>query len=82
MWLPMQKENYITAYLTHVYPLLCSIFSQRDLGQDNDGIHLSRPLLHPSRDLDQMPKEHDRRIQVAALHARYDKVKLSKVLAW
>lgn len=51
------------------------------LAPDNDRIHLSGPLLHPSKDLDQMLKEHDRRIQDAARRARHDKSKHSKVLA-
>ncbi|XP_057526639.1 probable serine/threonine-protein kinase At1g54610 [Amaranthus tricolor] len=52
------------------------------LASNGDKIHLSGPLLHPSRNLDQMLKDHDRRIQEAARRARNDKVKHSKVLAW
>lgn len=55
---------------------------QHSLAPDGDKIHLSGPLLHPSRNLDQMLKDHDRRIQEAARRARNDKVKHSKVLAW
>ncbi|XP_010689018.2 probable serine/threonine-protein kinase At1g54610 [Beta vulgaris subsp. vulgaris] len=48
---------------------------------DGDRIHLSGPLLHPSKDLDRMLKEHDRRIQDAARRARHDKSKHSRLLA-
>ncbi|KAL2937793.1 hypothetical protein RDABS01_021242 [Bienertia sinuspersici] len=50
------------------------------LAPDGDRLHLSGPLLHPSRDLDQMLKDHDRRIQDAARRARSDKFKHSKLL--
>ncbi|XP_021753672.1 probable serine/threonine-protein kinase At1g54610 [Chenopodium quinoa] len=53
----------------------------QSLGPDSDRIHLSGPLLHPSKDLDQMLKEHDRRFQEAARRARHDKLKHNKVLA-
>ncbi|XP_056693217.1 probable serine/threonine-protein kinase At1g54610 isoform X2 [Spinacia oleracea] len=55
--------------------------TSHSLAPDNDRIHLSGPLLRPSKDLDQMLKEHDRRIQEAARRARHDKFKHSKVLA-
>lgn len=51
------------------------------LAPDGDRIHLSGPLLHPSKDLEQMLKEHDRRIQDAARRAHHEKFKHSKVLA-
>ncbi|XP_057525783.1 probable serine/threonine-protein kinase At1g54610 [Amaranthus tricolor] len=49
---------------------------------DGNRIHLSGPLCHPSKDMDQTLKEHDLRIQEAARRARHDKVKHTKVLAW
>lgn len=48
---------------------------------DEDRLHLSGPLLHPSKDLDQLLKEHDRRIQEAARRGRLDKFRPRKVLA-
>ncbi|KAK9664210.1 hypothetical protein RND81_14G026200 [Saponaria officinalis] len=48
---------------------------------DNDRMHLSGPLLQPSKDLDRMLKEHDLRIQEAARRARLEKFKQSKLLS-
>ncbi|KAL9243810.1 hypothetical protein vseg_017652 [Gypsophila vaccaria] len=47
----------------------------------DDRIHLSGPLLDASKDLDQMLKEHDLKIQEAARRARLQKFNHSKVLA-
>lgn len=48
---------------------------------ENERMHLSGPLLHASKDLDQMLKEHDRRIQETARRARLEKFRRSKVRA-
>ena len=61
--------------------LLCLVF-QHSVALDGNRIHLSGPLCHPSKDMDQTLKEHDLRIQEAARRARHDKVKHTKVLAW
>jgi len=58
-----------------------SPWMQHNYAPDDDRLHLSGPLLHPSKDLDQMLKEQDRRIQEAARRGRLDKFRPRKVLA-
>ncbi|KAL2476746.1 Protein kinase superfamily protein [Abeliophyllum distichum] len=48
-------------------------------GSRGNKIHFSGPILVPSNNVDQMLKEHDRRIQEAARRLRHDKTKAGKV---
>ncbi|XP_022748937.1 probable serine/threonine-protein kinase At1g54610 [Durio zibethinus] len=50
-------------------------------GPSGNKIYVSGPLLAPSNNVDQMLKEHDRKIQEFARRARLDKTKLGKLQA-
>ncbi|XWS63420.1 hypothetical protein CRYUN_Cryun06bG0095600 [Craigia yunnanensis] len=50
-------------------------------GPRGNKIYVSGPLLAPSDNVDQMLKEHDRKIQEFARRARLDKIKLGKLQA-
>ncbi|RRT69056.1 hypothetical protein B296_00024538 [Ensete ventricosum] len=50
-----------------------------DHGPKGNKIHYSGPLLHPSGNVDQMLKEHDRQIQEVFRRARINKSKIRKV---
>ncbi len=57
------------------------LFFQHGHGHRGNKIYVSGPLLNSSNNVDQMLKDHDRKIQEYSRRARLDKTRVEKVPA-